>query len=78
MFLKLDYVFTSLSFSLSPSLFFFLLCEVKLGILFFTYFNNNIKNRCQSKIILGHAVFQLLFESKFSLQLSLLLNSSIR
>ena len=35
--------------------------------------NDNLKNRCHSKIILGHAVFQLLFESNFSLQLSLLL-----
>ena len=24
--------------------------------------NYNLKNRCHSKIILGHAVFQLLFE----------------
>ena len=40
--------------------------------------NDNFKNRCYSKIILGNAVFQLLFESAFSLKLSLLLNSSIR
>ena len=40
--------------------------------------NDNLKNRCHSKIILGHAVFKLLFESTFSLKLSLLLTSSIR
>ena len=40
--------------------------------------NDNLKNRCHSKIILGHAVFQLLFESNFSLKLSLLLNILIR
>ena len=45
---------------------------------FHTNPNDNLKNRCYSKIILGHAVFELLFESNFSLQLSLLLNSSIR
>ena len=51
--------------------------STKLNI-FLTNPNDNLKNRCHSKIILGHAVFQLLFESNFSLQLSLLLNSSIR
>ena len=39
--------------------------------------NANLKNRCQSKIILGHAVFQWLSKSTFSLKLSLLLNNSI-
>ena len=27
--------------------------------------NDNLKNRCHAKIILGHAGFQLLFESIF-------------
>ena len=45
---------------------------------YYTNPNDNFENRCHSKIILGHVVFQLLFESKFSLQLPLLLNSSIR
>ena len=44
-----------------------------------TFFIHNLKNRrCHSKIIFGHASFQLLFESTFSLKLSLLLDSSIR
>ena len=46
--------------------------------MFHTSPNDNLKNICHSKIILGHAVLQLLFESAFSLKLSLLLNSSIR
>ena len=29
--------------------------------------NDNIKNRCRSKIVLGHACFQLWSESTFSL-----------
>ena len=40
--------------------------------IFITNPHNNLKNRCHPKIILGHAVFQLLFESTFSLKLSLL------
>ena len=51
---------------------------LKLDYVFAPLNNDNLKNRCHSKIILGHAVFQLLFESNSSLQLSLLLNSSIR
>ena len=39
---------------------------------------DNLKNRCHFKIILDHAVFQILFESTFSLKLSLLVNSFIR
>ena len=35
--------------------------------IFHTNPNNNLKNRCHSKIILGHAVFKLLFESNFVL-----------
>ena len=46
--------------------------------IFHTNSNNNLKNRCHPKIILGHAVFHLLFESTFSLKVSLVLNSSIR
>ena len=46
--------------------------------IFHTIPKDNLKNRCHSKIILGHAVFQLFFESTFFLKLSLLLNSSIR
>ena len=46
--------------------------------IFHTNPKDNLTKRCHSKIILGHAVFQLLFESTFSLKLSLLLNSSIR
>ena len=44
---------------------------------FHTNPNDNLKNRCHSKTIVGHVVFQLFFESIF-LQLSLLLNNSIR
>ena len=54
-----------------------LIFPTKLNI-FHTNPNDNLKNRCHSKIILGHAAFQLLFESTFSLKLSLLLNRSIR
>ena len=46
--------------------------------IFHTNPNDNLKNKCHSEIILGHAVFQFLFESNSSLQPSLLLNSSIR
>ena len=46
--------------------------------IFYANPNDNLKNRCYSKIILGHAVFQLLFESNFSWQHFLLLNSCIR
>ena len=60
-------MFLLLSLSLS-----FFLWDVESEISFSTYFNHNLKNRCHSKIILGHAVFQLLFESNFSLQLSFL------
>ena len=52
--------------------------DVFLQNIFHTNPNNDLKNRCHSKITLGHAVFQLLFESNFSLQFFLLLNSSIR
>ena len=38
--------------------------------------NDNLKNICHCKIILGHEVFQLLPESTFSVKLSLVLNSS--
>ena len=41
------------------------------------YPNDSLINRCHSKMILGHAVFQLLSGSTFSLKLSLLLNNSI-
>ena len=68
--LKLDYVFASLSFS------YFVRGRVRNFIFYIFY--DNLKNRFQCKIILGHAVLQLLFQSIFSLQLSLLLNSSIR
>ena len=40
--------------------------------------NDNLKNRYHSKIILGHAVFQKLLKSTFSLKKSLPLNISIR
>ena len=53
--LKLDYVFALLS-------------PAKLNI-FHANPNYNLKNRCYSKIILGHPVFQLLFASYFFLQL---------
>ena len=43
--------------------------------IFLTNPNDNI--RCNSKIILAHTVFQLLFKLAFSLKLSLLLNNSI-
>ena len=43
--------------------------------IFLTNPNDNI--RCNSKIILAHTVFQLLFKSAFSLKLSLLLNNFI-
>ena len=36
--------------------------------------NGKLKDRCLSKIILDHAVFELLSESTFSLKISLLLN----
>ena len=39
--------------------------------------NSNDSNRCHSKIDLGHAVFQLLSGSTFSLKLTLLLNNLI-
>ena len=39
--------------------------------------NDNLKNRCHSKIILGYTVFQLFSESTFCLKLFLLLNNSI-
>ena len=42
--------------------------------IFLTNPNDNHKNRCHSKIILGHEVFQLPFPSN----LPLLLNSSVR
>ena len=45
--------------------------------IFHTNPNDSLKNRCHSKITFGHGVFQLLFESNVSLELSLLLNSSI-
>ena len=51
--------------------------STKLNI-FYANPNDNLENRCRSKVILDHAIFQLLFESNFSLQPSLLLNSSIR
>ena len=44
--------------------------------IFHTYPNDNLKNRCHSKTILGHPVFQLLFESNFSLQLTVAAISS--
>ena len=50
---------------------------LKLDYVFAPLDNDNLKNRCHSKIILGHTIFQLLFESNFSSQLSLLLNSFI-
>ena len=40
--------------------------------IFLTNPNDSLKNSSHSKIILGHAVFQLLFESTFSLNLWLL------
>ena len=43
---------------------------------FHTNPNDNNKNKCHSKTIVGHVVFQLFFESIF-VQLFLLLNSSI-
>ena len=45
--------------------------------IFHTNPNDNLKNRCHSKIILGHAVLQLFFESTFPLKLSFHLKSSI-
>ena len=44
---------------------------------FFIQILKIIKNRCHSKIIPGHAVFQLLLESTFSLKHFLLLNNSL-
>ena len=83
MFLKLNYAFALFSFFLF--LFFFGRDRVrnfrcfptKLNI-FLTNPNDNFKNRCHSKRIHRHAVFQLLFESNFSLKLCFLLNNSIR
>ena len=46
--------------------------------IFHAHPNDNLRNRCHYKIILGHVVFQVLFESNFFLQISLLLNSPIR
>ena len=46
--------------------------------IFYANPNDNLKNRCRSKIILDHVIFHFLFEPNFSLQPSLLLNSSIR
>ena len=46
--------------------------------IFHTNSNNNLKNGCHSKIIIGNTIFQLLLVSTFFLKLSLLLNSSIR
>ena len=43
--------------------------------MFYTDPDDNLKNRCYSKKILGHAVFHLLLESTLSLELSLLLNT---
>ena len=45
--------------------------------LFLANRNDNLKNRCHSKIILGYAIFQLLSESTFSFKLHLLLDNSI-
>ena len=44
---------------------------------FFIQILKIIKNRCHSKTIPGHVVFQLLLESTFSLKLFLLLNNSL-
>ena len=43
--------------------------------MFYTDPDDNLKNRCYSKKILGHAVFHLLLESTLSLEHSLLLNT---
>ena len=43
---------------------------LKLDYVFAPLDNDNLKNRCHSKIILGHTIFQLLFESTFFFETS--------